>query len=177
VCVSSCTCACARMCVTTHAHNMNFIKSQCFEFRALWDVMMCHWMNSEQFLTIQGILLPLQDQQPLVQQHSITSQSVWISSSTAERTSALTLHFILWNTTHTCIQHRHETEQLAPVSSCRQQSPHLVSPCLVVLPAAGQTQSHTQHTSLFHLAWQCCRHQESVTEVLYASTLSIFGVW
>jgi hypothetical protein len=137
----------------------------------------CDYVSlGEQFLTIQGILLPLKDQQPLVRQHTITSQSVLISSSTVERTSALTLHLILWNTAHTCIQHSRGTEQSAPVSSCRQQSPHLESPCLVVPPAAGQTQSHTQRTSLFHLAWQCCRHQENIIEVLHASTVAMFFI-
>ena len=139
------------------------------------------WVSSplgcDAVLTFQSILLPLKDQQPLVQQQSITFQRAWILSSTAERTSYIATHFVLWNTSHTCIQHSRGTEQLAPVSSCRQQSPHLVSPCLVVPPAGGQTRSHTRHTSLFHLAWQCCRHQESIIEVLYASTVAIFSVW
>ena len=44
---STCMFVCVRDTHThTHAHNMNFIKSHCVEFQALWDVMMCHWVNS-----------------------------------------------------------------------------------------------------------------------------------
>jgi hypothetical protein len=73
VCVCVCVCACAR---NAREHTHTHTKYEFHKNPLCWvsSPLRCDALSlGEQFLIIQGILVPLKYQQPLVQQHSITS--------------------------------------------------------------------------------------------------------